>query len=58
MHSSPLPTAGILLFLYTYYLRTDTEMKGEFPNGFKKYSKHYYLRILEAMQPSTIKATC
>lgn len=33
-------------------------MKGEFPNGFKKYSKHYYLRILEAMQPSTIKATC
>lgn len=58
MHLSPLPIAGVLLFLYTYYLRADTEMTGEFPNRFKKYSKHYYLCILEVMQPSIIMATC
>lgn len=58
MHLSPLPIAGILLFLYSYYLRADTEMKGEFPNRIQNYSKHYYLCILEVMQQSIIKAAC
>lgn len=33
-------------------------MKGEFPNRIQKYSKHYYLCILEVMQQSIIKAAC
>lgn len=56
MHFSSLPVALILLFLHSWNLRADTDMKGEFSNHIEKYSKHYYLSILEVMQQSTIKA--
>lgn len=49
MHLLSLPIAGIVLFLYSYYLRADIEMKGEFPNRIQKHSKQRYLCILQVM---------